>query len=545
MPNNLKIFYNAKIHTMDKENNIFEAIAIKGNKIISLGTNEEILSLENSLAKLYDLEGKVVIPGIIDTHTHLFWSALSELREEIFVPTSVRELLEHVRLKVKQLPEGQWIYLRNTYPTRLKDYRYPTINELDSVAPNNPIYIDGAYAGQVNNCALKIAGIDENTKIPGTGRFIKDKNTGKLTGLFFGCNNIFSRYVKKNEFNISDYKKAVMCLQKKYNNLGITSVIDGASDINSIKAVNELFEANQLSLRISYTKVLSGTETVEDICSFKETVKTPHKWGNLVFCKAWLDGGILTGTSYMREAYTSAPNVFGINFSGFHGIINSDINKLIKQINLARQSDLQMTAHCIGDAAIDLLLGAYGSCHDGESITDKRYAIIHGDFTDGKTLDRIKELNLSLLFQPAWHYKDGGILSKTLSKDTMKTFMPYRNYIEHGIRAAAGSDHMIKYDPFISQNPYNPFIGMYNMITRKTAGGMIIGPDQAINRDEALRMYTINAAWATFEEELKGSLEIGKAADFAVLSEDYFSCSIECIPNITSYLTVIGGTLQR
>lgn len=541
------IFYNGRIHTMDSKKNVYEAMAAAASgEILALGTNEEILALRGSETYTYNLNNHTVIPGLNETHTHIFRVGLSELREEKFIPASINELLEYIKEKVQVLKPGEWMYFQNTYPTRLKEYRFPTLEELDSAAPNNPIYVDGAYAGQVNSYALRLLNIDENTPEPGNGKFIRDKVSGKLTGLLFCCGDIVKNALITKSDTVEDIKKGFLNIQANYHKYGITSIVDGMTNEVEIKALNELYKEGKLGLRTILTGMVPSSSlsaAEENLERLKVLTALPCEWGKLSFCKVILDGGILTGTAYMRRPYNDAAGVFGINFDDFKGIIYYNSSRLKDIIGIAVKTNLQMTAHCIGNAATDILLDAYESYQEENNIKDRRFSIIHCDFTDENTLKRIKDLNLSILFQPAWHYMDGDILGKVLDSKTMESFLPYKEYVNMGIHASAGSDHMIKYDPFLSHNPYNPFLSLYNMITRKTRLGNIIGGENRISRYDALAMYTSKASYISFDENIKGSLEAGKYADFTVLSRDYFNCPEEDIKDICSVMTVVGGKI--
>ncbi|NLC68768.1 MAG: amidohydrolase [Clostridiaceae bacterium] len=536
---------------MDKKKSTYKAMAVEASgKIFALGTSEEILALRDNETYIYDLENHAVIPGLVDTHTHIFQAGLSELHEEQFIPVSIKELLECIKKKVQVVKAGEWIHLRNTYPTRLEEYRFPTLEELDAVAPSNPVYVDAAYAGQANSCALRLLNIDENTPGPGNGKFIRDKSTGKLTGLLFCCGDIVRKALTtKNdtvEDLVKDIKTGFLNIQANYHKYGITSVVDAMTGEADIMALNELYKEGKLGLRTILTGMVSSPSlpaAEENLERLKGLVALPCEWGRLSFCKVMLDGGILTGTAYMRRPYNDTIGIFGINFDNFKGIINYNSSRLKDIIAVAVKTNLQMTAHCIGDAAADILLDAYESYHKENSIKDRRFSIIHCDFTDEDTLERIKNLNLSILFQPAWHYMDGDILAKVLDKETMESFLPYKKYIDMGIHASAGSDHMIKYDPVLSHNPYNPFLSLYNMVTRKTRLGNIIDGANCISRHDALAMYTSKASYISFDENNKGTLETGKYADFTVLSKDYFTCPEEDIKGIHSIMTVVGGDI--
>jgi len=538
------IYYNGRIHTMRDKKEMYEAMALLDEKIIALGDDDGILSLKGAGTKVYDLDNHTVIPGLIDTHTHIFRVGLSELHGEKFIPTSIGELLDHIREKVKVIEKGEWIYFRNTYPTRLKEFRFPTLKELDDAAPCNPVYIDGAHSGQANSYALRLLSIDKNTPDPNNARFIRDKQTGELTGLLLRYSNTVRKAFEIDNSDVKDIKNGFLNIQLNYHKLGITSVIDAMSNENDIKALNELYNEGKLGLRIILTGLVSSVESAEEkLDKLRALLTIPSEWGKLCFCKVMLDGGILTGTSYMRKPYQDKLGVFGIGDEGFKGIIQYNKSELKGFINIAFNTGLQMTAHCAGDGAIDTLLDAYESYNKENSLKDRRYTIIHCNFTDSNTLERIKRLNLSILFQPAWKYIDGDIVSKVVDSKTMESFLPYKKFVDKDINAAAGSDHMIKYDSMLSQNPYNPFLSLYNMVTGKTRFGTVVGSENCLSRYEALAMYTRNASYISFDENKRGSLEVGKNADFAVLSHDYFNCPEDDIMKISSITTVVDGNI--
>lgn len=528
---------------MDEKNRVFQAIAIKNDRVLDLGSNQDILKLGDITTIIIDLKGKTVIPGLVESHSHFSTAALSELNDDIFIPQSVSELLDYIKLKVSTLNKGEWIYLRNVYPLRLAENRYPTLEEIDSVAPDNPVYIDGAYAGQANSYAMKLCGINKKT-IPVTGKLIKNENTGELNGMFLACGYLIKKYIKTQILSPEEMEDAFRKLQKAYNKLGITSVIEAATPIQNLEIYRNLYIKNILYLRMVYTKLVNDiNDPINNIDEFAESIKIPPEWGKLKFIKVFLDGGILTGTAYMRKPYRANCNAFGFKDNEFRGIINYNRNQLGKIINKVSESRLQMTAHCTGNAALDILLSAYEEANADISVCGRRFSIIHANFTDMETLEKIKKMGLVLISQPAWHYKDSVMLAKIIDSETLKSFLPYKEIDELGICVCSGSDHMVKYDSFLSVNPYNPFLGMYNLITRKTYQGEIVAGSQKITRESALKMYTVNGAYATFDEDIKGSLEKGKLADMAVLSKDYFTCREEDIPFIESELTIVGGKL--
>jgi predicted amidohydrolase YtcJ len=192
---------------------------------------------------------------------------------------------------------------------------------------------------------------------------------------------------------------------------------------------------------------------------------------------------------------------------------------------------------------VDLLLEVYEQVDKVKSIKDRRFSIIHGNFFTDRAIERMSVLGVYADMQPAWFYKDADAMKKILGDERIETFHPYRSMMDAGVVVNGGSDHMVKWDADASINPYNPFLAMWTIITRTTERNTVIVPAEAITREEALRMYTINNAYASFEESIKGSIEPGKLADLAILSDDLLECPVDQIKNIQSELTIVGGKI--
>ena len=544
------IFYNGKVVTVDAKFSIVQAVAVKDGRILAVGSNDHVLALAGEKTDRIDLQGKMLLPGLTESHSHITQAAESEFFGEIYIPPSIEALLKHISKRVEGMKEGEWVYFRNTYPTRLKEYRFPTLAELDAVAPKNPVFVDGAYAGQANSYAMKLAKIDENTPQPPVGEIVKDPATGKPTGVFLRSQSLVTRnFPGFRKLNHEQRMEALRKLTRNYNQLGITSVIDGGTVADAVAAFNELYKKGELTVRMSYTIRPDISKPKPEIAgqvnALLPLIKTPEDWGKLRFLKAWVDGGILTGTALMREPYgTTGPmhkQVFGHTDSKFKGVLTLDPTAYVKAAEVAYELNLQMTAHCIGDGALDVLFGAYKRVHAAHSIKDRRWSAIHGDFTDEEMLRMMADLGIMNIAQVAWFYKDGDILSKILTERAMKSFYPFRTMEKLGVVATGGSDHMVKWDSLESVNPYNPWLSMYAMVTRQTERGGVIMPEERISRESALRQYTINGAYAIFAEKVKGSIEAGKLADLVVIDKDYLTCPDEEIKGIRAVLTMVGG----
>ena len=526
----MTVYENGNIHTMSESDYITDAMAVENGKIVALG--DEARAMQGVRV---DLGGKTVIPGLTDTHLHLLTGADSEADREMLIPTSVAELLEDLKKRVTSEASGAWIIYKNTYPLRLDELRYPTLEELDAVAPNNPVAVDGYYSTQLNTCALKQLDLEN---LPMGGKVVYD-NTGKMTGVLLNCGTLIAPFAQTRKK--CSAKDALFGMMKEYNRVGITSAIEGIGSFNEIRNVQALREEDRQTVRMRYT-LMAPLQNEDAFLEELQGLKLDAEYGAVRFLKNTVDGGILTGTSLMQEPFINKEEIFGLygvgdEWRGNH-VTKHDV--LTKCIRLAHRAGLQHSAHCVGDGAIKALLAAYADVGDTHN---RRHAVLHGDFIDDAILHQAHDLDVQILFQPAWHYMDAPNVGKILPETEAETFQPYRKMLDSGVKVAAGSDHMVKWDERKGCNPFDPFLGLYNMVTCAARDGKRYRPEQAVSRNEALACYTRYAAYASFDEKLYGTLEVGKCADFLVLDRDYFTCAEEEIMDIRPEKTYVGGKL--
>jgi predicted amidohydrolase YtcJ len=539
------ILFNGKIVTVNNNFSINTAVAIKGDKILATGSDADIKKLAGKNTELIDLKGKTAVPGLIDAHAHPESASVSELSQEIPDVHSIDELLSWVRAQAQQKKQGEWIIHPKLFFTRLKELRQPTLAELDSAAPRNPVFLNGSYGGMVNSFAMHISAITDETKDAG---IIHDNNTGKLTGLIRSSAFRLLKIPPAKILSQNEKQEALVKMLREYNKIGITSVCSGGGDYSNVETYRTLNKNHQLTARIFQNIILTPAKSVQAIVdSINHFAYKTGDGDNMVrigALKIVLDGGILTGTAYMREPWgDNAMKIFGISDENYKGIINYTREQLLQIVNAANDRGWKFTAHCTGGGGVDLLLDVYGEVNKMKSITGRRFSIIHGNFFTKESITKMKELGVYADMQPAWFYKDADAMNYILGDKTMTTFHPYKTLTDAGVVVNGGSDHMVKLDASQSINPYNPFIAMWTMVTRKTERGTTIVPQEAVTRKEALKMYTINNAKASFEEKIKGSIEPGKLADIAVLSDDLLECPEENIKNIRSELTILGGRI--
>ncbi len=541
------ILLNGKILTLDQSSSVFEAVAISNDKISALGTTREIRRMSSDKTKIVDLEGRTVIPGLIDSHLHPESASVSELEEEIPDLHTIDQLLEWVREQVKIKEKGTWIIMPKLFSTRLAEMRQPALIELDKAAPHHPVFLNGSFGGMINSAAMKISGITKNINHEG---IIKDKKTGLPTGIIRGSAFILLKTPPKKTLTNQEKEDALAAMLKRYNRYGITSLFSGSGDFESMKLWEDMSAKNMLTARI-YQNILLPTgdkvteESVrESVKKYSRTTGDGNEWVKTGSLKVFLDGGILTGTAWLQEPWgEKAGEIFGIEDTSYRGIVNFSREELLAIVKVANEFNWSFTVHATGSGSVNLILDVYEEANKTKSIRDRRFSIIHGNFYSSEAIAKMRDLGVYANSQAAWFYKDAEAMGSILGNERLKTFHPNRTMLDAGVMINGGSDHMVKWDADASINPYNPFLAMWSMITRDTERGSVITYNEAITREEALRIYTINNAFASFEEAIKGTIEPGKLADMAVLSDDILNCPEDKIRKIESVMTLVGGKI--
>jgi len=541
------ILTNGKIITVDSDFAIYEAIAIKDDRFMAVGSNDEIINLASDRTVRIDLDGKSVLPGLIDAHLHPEGASLSELDEPIPDVHTLDELLNWIKDQASIKKSGEWIIHHKFFPTRLREMRQPSLEELDKVAPNNPVFLNGTYGGMINSTAMRVSNITKDMENPA---ILKNAETGELSG--FIRSSAFS-LLKMESIPERTYEEQLDALEEmimRYNSVGITSLCSGSGSPANMKKYIDLRKSGRLTARILQNIKLPintdapAHEIREKLLDLGYYTGFGDEWVRVGALKVWMDGGILTGTAWLREPWGSkAKEIYGITDMSYRGLLFMDKETLIKIGTIANEIGWKITGHCTGGGGVDVMLDAFEEINRGQSIKSRRFSIIHGNFYTPEAIERMKNLGVYADAQPAWFYKDADAMNYVLGKERIKTFSPYNSLFEKGVIVNGGSDHMVKFDSYASINPYNPFLAMWSVITRETERGSHILQEEAITREQALKMYTINNSYASFEENLKGSIEPGKLADLIVISEDFMTCPEINIKNIKAEMTMVGGKI--
>jgi predicted amidohydrolase YtcJ len=538
------IYYNGNIVTMSATQPRAQAIAIKGNRFLLAGSNAEIRKIAATETRQIDLHGRTVLPGLEDSHTHPITSALSERDGPIPVMNSIAEIQAYIRKQAAALPADRVIFVPKIYSTRLQDRRYPTREEIDKAAPGRLAMTDNGYASVLNSTLLAKLNITRDTPQPSDGKIIKDAK-GEPTGLILGAPRLLSSLRQSRSASHEDRLKGLLAMQKAYNQVGMTSTIDRGQTMDGFRVYQELHDKKALTVRSYVTYLIDAkgaTQQVrEEIARIPWVTGHGDDWFRVGSLKTIADGGILIGTAYLREPYGTNTKIYGYDDPDYRGVLAVPRENLIEMAKQANKLGWQMTAHTTGGGATDALLDAYEAADREQSIRNRRFTVTHGNFPNREAIARSAKLGVVFDCQPAWMYYDAPTLKDVFGPARSADWMPLRSLLDAGIVVAGGSDHMIRFDSRNAINPYNPFFEMWMAITRRTIDGATFHPEQAVTRLEALRMWTLNGAYLSFEEHSKGSIEPGKLADMVVISKDFLACPVDEIKDIEALVTVVDG----
>ncbi len=542
------IYHNAKVLTVDAKFTVAQAIAVKDDRIVAVGSDADVLKHRGPKTTLVDAKGKTILPGLYDSHTHPTGAATSEFDEELPYLTSLNDVFDYIRAKVKTLPEGQWITLRFAFPTRLKEGRFPTLAELNAVAPKHPVHYHAGPASIVNSTAMKLSNITRDTKNPSNGVVVRDPKTGEPTGMLRNAAGLLKGAPGSKASN-QDRREAVKNLFALYNSYGITSISDRSSSRGAFDLFHDLHKKGELTVRINVCPNFSPYGTREEIARRLDGLPGKDKafgptgvggvWIRIGPIKFFLDGGMLNGTAYMRQPWPKG-DTYQIVEDDYRGLLFTPLEQVKILGEEAARRSWGVTAHTAGEGAMDVLLDGYDFVDRAVSIKDLRFCITHANFPSQQNLERCKRLGVVADVQPAWLYKDGDTLNRVLGKERIRWFQPFKSWMKY-TTIGGGSDHMIKLDPRKSTNPWDPWLGLQVTLDRKLPSGLVLVPEEALSREEALRLYTINNAYLGREEKDKGTLEAGKLADFILIDRDYMTCPVEDISSTRVLTTIVGG----
>ena len=543
------ILHHGKIVTVDQNFSVRQAIAIKADRILQVGSDNEVLKLKGPRTELLDLGGKMVLPGLLDSHAHPAHACMTEFDHPIPTMESIQDVLDYIAQRARVLSDGQWIQVQQVFITRLKEQRYPTRAELDRVAPKHPVLFATGPDASLNSLALQLSGIDRNFQVTdgGSGFVEKDPKTGEPTGILRNCSRFVKVTSSRKEPADEDRQRRLTELFRDYNSVGLTGVCDRDASREDIQLYQRLRDNGQLTVRVAISQDIPSLGSLEQIqANIRRVAESPlfQQKDNLlriIGIKTFLDGGMLTGSAYMRQPW-GVSEMYGITDPAYRGVLFIPKDRLRVMVRTAVGSGLQFTAHAVGDGAVHTLLEVYEELSRELPLLKTRPCISHSNFMSREAVNKAAQLGVMLDIQPAWLYLDTRTLTKQFSYDRLRYFQPLRSLFEAGVVAGGGSDHMQKIGSIRAINPYNPFLGMATAITRKARGyDGALHPEEALSREQAIRFYTINNAKILFLDDRAGSLEPAKLADLVVLDTDLLTCPVDAIATTQVLRTYLAG----
>ena len=547
------IIYNAKVLTVNSNFTIAGAIAVRDGRILAVGKERKVDEYRGPETRMLDAQGHTVMPGLYDAEVSSFVAATSELKDKWPVINSIADAQEYIRKQATNLAPGKWIVLDFIPPTRLKEGRLPTKEELDAATTNRAVCWNFGPVDVVNSKALEISKIDKDTQAPAGGEILLDPRHHKPTGLLRNASVLLKLPPAERPPTLAQERAALRHLYQLYNEQGITSIGEAATSPAAIDLFRDMSSSNELTVRINcgryFQPSADADESIDRLDAMTNAVgnKLPYgptgvgdDWVRIGPLQTTLDGNAGMGTAYLRTPYGIGPTFMNSELA-YRGIMMQKAVVLPQVYLAAAQSGWQLEAHCAGDAALDFLLNSYEEVQFKLDIHERRFLIAHPEFQAAQDWSRCEKLGLGAIVEPTSLYEDGTVLAKTLGTNRLTHYMPFEGWFSRGIVAGGASGHFLGLDSLNTPRAWNPWLGMWITLTRETKQGDQINPQDKLTREEAVRFYTCNNAWLYSEDKVKGSLEPGKLADLIMVDTDILKCPVDEIRNTKVLLTVVDG----
>jgi predicted amidohydrolase YtcJ len=507
-------------------------VAVKDGRILAVGGDAEIQAMSGPNTRQVALNGRSVIPGIFDSHNHLMevGTKLSQIRlDECQSP---EEMMELVRQRAKETPAGEWIVGQGWNEGNFRDGRLPTRHDIDSATTDHPVILMRFFnTDLVNTPGLRLAGIDRNVKDPAGGRIERDPD-GEPNGLLRASAKTLVRGLIP-KLTLGQMQGSLRLACAEMHRFGITSVVEPGLYPDEIQAYQAFYQAGELAVRVNLMPNWHGFRDDEQEEQLDARARElgifsgfGDAWLRIGALKMAIDGGTSAHTAYMYEPYEGDTQLVAFN--------RLPLEALERYFRTAQALGWDVGIHCCGDHAQDMAVDTFAQVARERPRPDARHSIIHAYFPTPQALDQMAEHNIAAVLQPTFIYWEGDLIFRDVGEQRARNYKPARKYLDHGVVVTASSD-------VTSTVSVNPFVALYALVTRKNNLGHTIAPEQAIGREEALRAYTVAGTWLTREEPLKGTIEVGKLADMAVLDRDYFAVPEEELKEIQVEMTVVNG----
>lgn len=525
------VYLGGPVITVDPENSIAEAVAVKDNKIVAVGMEKDISELIGENTQIVNLNGKTLMPGFYDAHSHLFLAGeMALIQVDLNSPpignmNSISDYITALNAKFKETLPGQWIQGRGYDDTLIVEKRHPTKEDLDKVTAEYPVWIVHVcgHLGVANSKALELAGITRNTVSPEGGVIRKDPVTGEPNGILEETARelVKSKIPPLLEEEIHD---VIAYAAKMYASKGVTTANDGhVNMLDRIIDYQKVIAQGRMPIR---TIIWRDHSQIEEVNKLKNTTDMLTIGG----VKAFQDGSIQGYTGYLSTPYY-VPLNGDANYRGYNRMTREELTKIVKK---AHNAGLQVFVHGNGDAAIDDILYAISEAQKENPRNDARHVVIHSQMVREDQLDLMKELGVIPSFYVLHTYYWGDRHRDIfLGPDRAARIDPCKSAGDRNIPFTIHCD-----TPIV---PQDPILLIWSAVNRVSTSGRVIGAEQKVEPMDALRAYTINAARQNFEEDIKGSIEPGKLADLVILSDNPLTCDSIEIRNIQIHETIVGG----
>ena len=535
------IIYNGKIYTMNDLMPITESVAINNGKIIALGKYKELDRLISPNTQIINLSGAMMTPGIIEGHGHFYGLGLAEMQLDLSTTESYQDLIDMVSDAVDKASPGDWILGRGWHQSKWSDNRdsfingFQTHDKLSEISPNNPVWLKHAsgHAGFANKKAMDIAGVSNETEFGFGGEIIKDLS-GAPTGVFNErAQGLISKHADSNLGDNSDLKAIELAVNACLEN-GITSFHDAGTSAKAIEVLRESIDKNLLKVRI-YAMLTSRDTTLLNTWYKKgPEIGSADDFLTIRSIKINADGALGSRGAWLIDHYSDRP--------GHHGMPTQSMEYVYKVAKNGILSGFQVNSHAIGDRANREILNQYEIIFNEfpNLARDHRWRIEHAQHIAPVDIPRFGSLKVIASIQGIHMSSDRPwAIDRLGEKRIIEGAYVWRDLINNGAILINGSD--------VPVEPINPIASFYASSTRKTLKGFPEGgfePSQKMTRLEALKSYTINAAYGAFEENKKGSIEIGKFADFTVFSQNLITIPDDKILDTKVLYTIVNGKIE-
>ncbi len=520
------VLMNGKVWTVDADTPTAQAVAVRGDRILAVGSDADIKPLIGAHTRSIDLQGRLLLPGFIDGHTHFISGGFQLLGIDLRSASDERDFIARIREHVQRHP-GRWITGGDWDHESWPGTRLPHRALIDSVSRETPLFVsrlDG-HMGLANSAALKAAGIDRHTPDPPGGAIVRDPETGEPTGILKdeAMNAVYALVPDASEAELLEAAHAALELARQ---CGVTSIQDVSAG-RDLAIYQKLLEGGELTARMDCRLPIDLHESFARLGIRAHFGNDMLRIGSL---KAFADGSLGSSTALFLAPYAGTQDVYGLPMD-----VVLD-GRLPKWALAADKIGLQLSVHAIGDSANRYMLDLFEQCVRENPQRDRRFRIEHAQHIAAADLPRFAELGVIASMQPYHAIDDGRWAHKRIGIERCREAYSFRSFLDHGVKVCFGTDWTVA--------PLNPLWGIYGAVTRRTLDGLHPHgwiPEQKISVAEAIACYTINAAYASYDEGIKGMIKPGYLADFAVLSQDILTIAAEKIWDVQVDYTILGG----